>query len=106
MRRGDHFVMKELSLDLDHVGVDVVPAMSKQNRVKYESPGKTFLVRDITRDTTTLSAANEDRRTSACLCTVFRRRFGSSMSNALRTRTCGRSLALWRIQELPLPETG
>jgi SAM-dependent methyltransferase len=47
---GDHFWMAELTLNLDYVGVDVVPAMIEQNRGKYQGPGKNFLVRDITRD--------------------------------------------------------
>ena len=47
---GDHFWMKYVSLDLDYIGVDIVPEIVVQNRRKYGRPRKTFLLRDITKD--------------------------------------------------------
>ena len=47
---GDHFWMKEFSLNLNYIGIDIVPEIIDQNRRKYGSPRKTFLVRDITKD--------------------------------------------------------
>lgn len=47
---GDHFWMKDVSLNCDYIGVDIVPEIVVQNRRKYISPRKQFLIRDITKD--------------------------------------------------------
>src|SRR5215831_656906 len=48
---GDHFWMKELSLNLDlYIGVDVVKHLVEQNNQKYGCAEKRFIVRDITKD--------------------------------------------------------
>jgi hypothetical protein len=48
---GDHFWMKEVSLDLDlYIGGDIVRQIIKQNRLKYGCQGKSFLVLDVTKD--------------------------------------------------------
>jgi len=152
---GDHFWMKELSLDLTYVGVDIVAAMIEQNRRKYEGPGKAFLVCDITRDRLPncdcvlcrdcldhLSFKDAFRalhnfrrsRTKHLLVTTYTNRTRNEdivsggwrptnlqlppysfpaplwMLNEQCTEEGGKwadkSLALWRIQELPLPGIG
>jgi hypothetical protein len=48
---GDHFWMKELSLDLEsYIGVDIVREIIEQNHRKYGGPRKQFIVKDITKD--------------------------------------------------------
>ncbi len=47
---GDFFWMKELSLDVDYIGVDIVPEVIRQNQLKYAGPRRTFLTRNIARD--------------------------------------------------------
>ena len=152
---GDHFWMKEISLDLDYVGVDIVPAIIEQNRSKYEGPGKKFMVRDITRDrlphcdcvfcrdcldhlsfADAFRALHNFRRSRAkyLLVTTYadRTRNDDIVSGKWRPTNlrlppysfpeplwsinerctedggmwADKSLALWQIQELPLPETG
>jgi hypothetical protein len=47
---GDFHWMKELPLDVDYIGVDIVPEAIAQNHATYAGPRRTFLVRNITRD--------------------------------------------------------
>jgi hypothetical protein len=48
---GDHFWIKELSLDLElYIGVDIVKEIIDQNRRRYGGREKQFFVKDITKD--------------------------------------------------------
>jgi hypothetical protein len=47
---GDFFWMKELTLDIDYIGVDIVPEAVERNQRQYAAARRTFLVRNITQD--------------------------------------------------------
>src|SRR5437867_4434516 len=44
---GDFFWMKELVLDVDYIGADILPELIARNAEQYASPRRRFIVRDL-----------------------------------------------------------